>query len=101
MPIDYALGVRVFAAVLCSATLSHAQIPPSAEEKAGYRGLLTAAAHGDAAGIKALIAKGAKPDVRDGYARTPLHVAANGRHRHAEVVPTLIRAGAAERDDAL
>ena len=60
MPIDHALGLVsrerrmrwlsrcAFIAALCSATPSHAQIPPSAEEKAGYRGLLAAAARGDA-----------------------------------------------------
>jgi hypothetical protein len=86
------LGRCVFIAVLGGATHTHAQIPPSAEEKAGYRGLLAAAARGDAANIKALIAKGARPDVRDGYGRTPLHVAAYGRHH--EAMRVLVAAGA-------
>ena len=85
-------GVCVFVAMLSSATPAHAQISPSAEEKADYRGLLGAAARGDAEGIKAMIAKGAKPDVRDGYARTPLHVAAYGRHH--EAMRALVAAGA-------
>jgi ankyrin repeat protein len=86
------LGRCAFIAALCSASPSYAQIPPSAEEKAGYRGLLAAAARGEAAVIKALIAKGAKPDVRDGYGRTPLHVAAYGRHH--EAMRALVAAGA-------
>jgi ankyrin repeat protein len=86
------LGRCAFVAVFCGASFSHAQIAPSAEEKAGYRGLLAAAARGDAAGIQSLVAKCAKPDVRDGYARTPLHVAAYGRHH--EAMRALVAAGA-------
>jgi hypothetical protein len=59
---------------------------------AGYRGLLAAAARGDAAEIKALVAKGAKPDGRDAYARTPLHVAAYRGHH--EAMRALVAAGA-------
>jgi ankyrin repeat protein len=92
MPIDRVLGLCILVAVFCGAAPLHAQIPPSAEEKAGYRGLLAAAARGDAADLKALIAKGAKPDVRDGYARTPLHVAAYGGHHAA--MRALVAAGA-------
>ena len=69
-----------------------AQIAPSQAEKSGYVGLLAATAHGDAAQIKALIAGGAKPDMRDGYARTPLHVAAYGGHHDA--MRALVAAGA-------
>jgi len=79
-------------AVVLGTPLSHAQVAPSPEEKAGYRGLLAAAARGDAEAIKTMIAKGAKPDVRDGYARTPLHVAAYGRHH--EAMRALVAAGA-------
>ena len=60
-----------------------AQVPPSPAGKAAYTGLLAAAAKGDTAQIKALVAKGAKPDVRDDYGRTPLHVAAYGGHHEA------------------
>jgi len=60
-----------------------AQVPPSAEDKAGYTGLFAAAARGDAAQIKALVAGGQKPDGRDPYGRTPLHVAAYGGHHEA------------------
>jgi hypothetical protein len=76
----------------CFAGMSHAQVPPSPAEKSGYTGLFAAAARGDAAQIKALIAKGEKPDVRDAYRRTPLHVAAyGGRH---EAMRALVAAGA-------
>jgi len=72
--------------------VSHAQVAPSPAEKASYRGLHAAAARGNAAEIKALIAKGEKPDVRDRYARTPLHVAAYGGHH--EAMRALVAAGA-------
>ena len=71
---------------------AHAQVPPSAAEIARYTGLLAAAAKGDAAQVKALIAKGEKPDVRDAYRRTPLHVAAYGRHHDA--MRALVASGA-------
>lgn len=75
---------RLLAVLLLTSNLSaFAQVPPSPAEKAAYTGLLAAAAKGDAAQIKALVAKGAKPDVRDGYRRTPLHVAAHGAHHQA------------------
>lgn len=80
-----------FGLVWC-ATVADAQVPPSAVEKSKYSGLLAAAARGDAAQIKALIAKGEKPDVRDSYRRTPLHVAAYGRHH--EAMRALVAAGA-------
>jgi ankyrin repeat protein len=86
------LGCCALVAVACSALASHAQVAPSPAEKAGYRGLHAAAARGDAAGIKALIAKGEKPDPRDSYARTPLHVAAYGAHH--EAMRALVAAGA-------
>lgn len=62
---------------------SLAQVPPTASEKTAYAGLFAAAAQGDAARIKALAAKGAEVDARDGYGRTPLHVAAYGSKRDA------------------
>jgi ankyrin repeat protein len=71
---------------------SQAQVPPSAGEKAAYTGLLAAAAKGDAALVKTLAAKGAKPDVRDAYGRTPLQVAAYGAHH--EAMRALVAAGA-------
>jgi ankyrin repeat protein len=71
---------------------AHAQVPPTDSDKAGYTGLLAAAAKGDAAQIRALMAQGAKPDVRDSYNRTPLHVAAYGGHHDA--MRALVAAGA-------
>ncbi len=72
--------------------LPGAQVAPSAQEQARYEGLLAAAARGDAAEIRKLVAAGAKVDARDGYGRTPLHVAAyGGKH---EAMRTLVAAGA-------
>jgi ankyrin repeat protein len=87
------LGPAVALALLVAwADAAPAQVPPSAEEKAGYVGLFAAAAHGDAARIKALVAGGQKPDGRDGHGRTPLHVAAYGGHH--EAMQALVAAGA-------
>jgi ankyrin repeat protein len=72
--------------------LAAAQVPPLPSEKAQYTGLLAAAARGDAVEIERLVARGAKVDVRDGYGRTPLHVAAYGRH--ADAMRALVKAGA-------
>jgi hypothetical protein len=77
---------------LLAAGGAFAQVPPSAAEVARYDGLLAAAAHGDTAAIGRLVAAGAAVDVRDGHGRTPLHVAAFGRHRDA--IRVLARAGA-------
>jgi uncharacterized protein len=92
MKINYrSSSVTLFLIGCCTCTL-HAQVPPSSAEKLSYTGLLAAAARGDAAQIKALIAKGEEPDVRDAYRRTPLHVAAyEGRH---EAMRALVAAGA-------
>jgi len=86
------LGPAVALVFLAGAAGAAAQVPPSAEEKAGYTGLFAAAAQGDAARIKALVAGGQKPDGRDGHGRTPLHVAAYGGHR--EAMQALVAAGA-------
>lgn len=72
--------------------VSHAQVAPTPADKAAYSGILAATARGNAAEIRALIAKGAKPDVRDSYQRTPLHVAAFGGHH--EAMRALVAAGA-------
>jgi ankyrin repeat protein len=87
-------GRRVaFALAFASlAGVAYAQVPPSSAELAGYTGLLAAAGKGDAVQIRSIIAKGEKPDVRDGYRRTPLHVAAYGRHHDA--MRALVAAGA-------
>ena len=62
-------------AVLLTSSLAWAQVAPSAAEQSRYSGLLAAAARGDAAQIAQLAAAGASIDARDGYGRTPLHVA--------------------------
>jgi ankyrin repeat protein len=80
------------AALLGLSATASAQVAPSDGEKLGYRGVLAAAARGDAAQIQALVKKGEKPDVRDSYKRTPLHVAAYGRHH--EAMRALVAAGA-------
>jgi len=67
---------------VCIST-AYAQTPPSQTERARYTGLFLAAVRGDTAQIKALIAKGARPDLRDSYERTPLHVAAYARQHDA------------------
>lgn len=77
---------------LALAGVAQAQVPPSPAEQAGYSGLLAAAARGDTAEINALVAKGSRPDIRDGYGRTPLHVATYAGHH--EVMRALVKAGA-------
>lgn len=74
------------------ASSASGQVPPSSAEIAGYTGLLAAAAHGSAADVKALVAKGEKADRRDAYGRTPLHVAAYAGHH--EAMRVLVGAGA-------
>ena len=69
-----------------------AQVPPAAAELRAYTGRHAAAAKGEAAEIARLVAAGAKPDVRDGYRRTPLHVATY-RRQH-EAMRALVKAGA-------
>jgi hypothetical protein len=76
----------------CWAVAAQGQVPPSPKERAAYAGLLGAAARGDAAEIRALIARGASVGVRDDYGRTPLHVAAYGAHHDA--MRALAKAGA-------
>jgi ankyrin repeat protein len=78
--------------LLCCALTVHAQRAPAPEEKLRYTGLLAAVARGDTAQVKALIAKGTRPNARDGYDRTPLHVAAYGKHH--EAMRVLAAAGA-------
>jgi ankyrin repeat protein len=60
-------------AALAGPTL--AQTPPSPAEVAAYTGLHAAAAKGDTVEIARLLKSGATVDARDGFARTPLHVA--------------------------
>jgi hypothetical protein len=82
--------IALFFAVL--AFTCRAQVPPSPGDKAGYSGLFAAAAAGDSAGVRALIAGKAKLDERDAHGRTPLHVAAYRGSR--EAMRLLVAAGA-------
>jgi ankyrin repeat protein len=78
--------------MLLVAVSAVAQVPPNAGEVAKYTGLLAVAARGDAGEIKRLAATGADVNVRDGYGRTPLHVAAY--RRNGDAITALVRAGA-------
>ena len=83
--------VMLFTAVASTDPI-RAQVPPGAGELRQYTGLLAAAARGDAAQIRDLLAKGEKPDVRDGRGRTPLHVAAHASK--VEAMRALVAGGA-------
>lgn len=87
-----AAAVSAFAALLALTTSTQAQVAPSAAERTAYTGLLAAAGRGDVPGIRALLSGGARPDVRDGHGRTPLHVAAYGRYH--EAMRALVAGGA-------
>jgi len=77
----------IFLLVLVLGTAS-AQVPPSEGELKRYTGLHRAAAYGDVGEINAKT----NVDARDGYGRTPLHVAAY-RRQHA-AMRALVAAGA-------
>jgi ankyrin repeat protein len=79
----------VFAAVTTGAA---GQVPPTTSETAQYRGLLAAAATGDVVEIKKLVDAGGDVNMRDGYGRTPLHVATHRKNRDA--ITALVAAGA-------
>lgn len=85
------LGVAA-ATALVSAAAVQAQIPPSADEVAQYRGLHAAAQRGELAAIQRSIADKADLNVRDPYGRTPVHVATYARQR--EAIKLLAKAGA-------
>jgi ankyrin repeat protein len=82
----------VIGACLAAVDSAQAQVAPSQAEKSAYSGLLAAAAGGDAAEIRKLIADGDDLAVRDIRGRTPLHVAAHGGHHQA--MRALVAAGA-------
>ena len=78
---SFRCGFAAIAIAFAACSGASAQVPPSPAEIARYDGLFAAAHKGDAAGIARLIAGGADVRARDGYGRTPLHVAAYaGRH---------------------
>ncbi len=86
-------GVLAVGLALCvSMPGAFAQVAPSEAEVAAYVGLHRAAAAGDAVEVARLIGAGASVNVRDGYGRTPLHVAAFFSRR--DVIAVLAKAGA-------
>jgi ankyrin repeat protein len=86
------LRAAKFLSMFALSLTCHGQVPPSRGELATYTGLFAAAASGDAVRVRALLLQGTKPDPRDAYGRTPLHVAAYGGHRDA--MRALVAAGA-------
>jgi len=83
----------VFIAIAVAiAPLAAGQVPPAPSERAAYAGLFAAADKGSAGEIARLAATGADVNARDGYGRTPLHVAAYaGKH---DAMRALVIAGA-------
>ncbi len=81
----FALGLAAFSPAM-------AQVPPAESEIAAYRGLHAAAATGDIAAIARLAGDRAALEARDGFGRTPLHVATFRRQRAA--ILALLQAGA-------
>jgi uncharacterized protein len=81
---------RGLALFLLLSSVASAQVPPSDVERKAYTGLH--AAVGNPVEIKNLLAKGSKPDIRDAYQRTPLHVAAYGGQH--ETMRALVAGGA-------
>jgi len=88
------MNKRIVGFLLLAVCISAAygQTPPSQTERARFTGLFLAAARGDTTQIKGLIAKGARPDQRDTYERTPLHVATYAKQH--EAMRTLVTLGA-------
>jgi uncharacterized protein len=91
--------IGAFATVAPGASV-HAQVAPTKAEQAAYRGLHAAAAKGDVAGIRRLLARRSNPNAVDAYGRTPAHVAAFFKRRTA--LAELLKGGtdpnALERD---
>lgn len=75
---------RTFAILLILVGSSpHAQTAPSASDVARYEGLHRAAHSGALETLRQLIVDGADVDARDGFGRTPAHVAAFASHDDA------------------
>jgi ankyrin repeat protein len=90
--VSMAQNLLAFLLLLNFASAGFAQAPPSAAERAAYTGLHAAAASGDVADIRKLLAAKADANARDSAGRTPLHVAAFGSHYDA--VRALVAGGA-------
>ena len=86
------LGIATTVGLAIHASPARAQVAPDAAEIARYTGLHIAALRGDVAAIDKLIASKADVNARDGYGRTPLHVAAFAKQRDA--IRALAKAGA-------
>ncbi len=84
------LVLSVFVSLLPAS--ASAQVPPSPEEIAAYSALHRAAADNDVGTLESLLASGTSPDSRDGYHRSPLHVAAY-RSQH-DAMRALVAGGA-------
>jgi ankyrin repeat protein len=84
-------GFLLIASLLALPVDALAQTPPSSSERKVYAGLHEAATRGNAADIRALIAKQLDPNACDAAGRTPLHVAAFGSHYDA--VRALVEGG--------
>lgn len=83
---------RTACLLLALAGPAGAQVAPSADEVARYRGLHAAAHRGDVEALRRELARGAAVDARDPYGRTALHVATFARQR--EAIRVLAAAGA-------
>ncbi len=86
------MSLAITLAITASGGTVLAQVPPSAQEIAAYSGLGAAVQRGDTAVIERLIANKADVNARDGFGRTPLHIATFAKQRDA--VRALIKAGA-------
>ena len=97
---SFSLVIATVACLAVYAAPARAQVAPDATEIARYTGLHASAHRGDVAAIEKLIASKADVNARDGYGRTPLHVATFARQRDA--LRALAKAGASlgllERD---
>jgi ankyrin repeat protein len=88
-------AVLSFVVVLAAFVPAAAQRPPSVADVTGYSGLFAAAARGDGAAVRALVAGGADVGARDGNGRTPFHVAVFASYRAA--ARALVEGGADPR----
>ena len=93
------MNLRLFSLVIATSggialhvSPASAQVAPDASDVARYTGLHLAAHRGDVPAIEKGVAAKADVNARDGYGRTPLHVAAFAKQRDA--IRALAKAGA-------